>query len=67
MSLSIVTVKIIAVRRRDNVRDAIRRGPFAHLQGFFPGFWTIIDPRQEVTVNIDHHIHYSLRVTADRD
>ena len=42
------------VRRGDNVRDAVRDCTFGHCEGFFDGFCTIVETRQDVAVKVNH-------------
>ena len=45
----------MAVWRGDNVRDTVTHAESRHFQGFVEISWAVIDARQYVTVNVQHH------------
>ena len=53
------------MRRPDDVRDSIGDGHFGHLNRRFEGVRAIVQTREDVAVDIDHHdlkSRYSNRV-----
>jgi hypothetical protein len=51
---TVIDVTIIGVRSRYHVRDSIGSGNAAHLDCYVPGFRSVVDFRQNVTMNVDH-------------
>src|SRR4029077_20519523 len=48
------SVSVARMRRRDNMRNSIRNRGFCHRQRNLDAVRAVIDPRQNMTVHIDH-------------
>ena len=54
MTLTVVFVFIVSVRRGDHVGDAVKFSHLDHLDGHLPGARTVIDHGKNVGVDVDH-------------
>jgi hypothetical protein len=46
------------MRRRNNVLDAVCGGNAAHFVSRFPGLWTIVYLRENMTMNVNHRLNF---------